>query len=1063
MLAYFTNQVYGIIIMNTQNQFTHQSATKALLITASAMLVLSSCQEEDFGYDIADVRQSVYARNFHDAFGDIDPNHNWSMAQAVKVNLLVPNATGYRVRILTEAPTNRESIVLYHGMMTSEQLSVNVDVIRGTRNLYVELKSELGTYLVDGYYNINNEGIVEVNKMAGTRAEGSAPACSVYTTTLTRWSRTWSETATTGSKYQWDYGFVNRADHLASGNNVIPTGWIIGHNGSERPSGSSQDSGTRAISISNSQAIINGTAVATPSCIVFQSTKDNKAYAKYGYVDGQSIHSDGNYTTTIHVPLAYYNDNENNFTLTVQKKSGSSWTTVKEENRTITQKYSGNSDITFQDVVIDIFTPKGEAADYGIIIRFNTDNTSTRYSVCAGCCIETPSWIRQPYTENINGYITYRDVRGGGVNLWSQNLTLRDCGTFRNNASNTTFLYRSFDVEQMTAADKAEGIMGPFYIINGENGAAIPEGTEKIKYRDQFPLYGLYKSTFNGQWKGSPFREGDNHIDPFFTDGSFHQASDFEMQKDAQITTLGAIHSAEVNYDGSVSIKLVGIGTGWGNDVGYFYYPKSEESTLMRSLPNGEKALDFNRIPKVIIRKNMQDAISNADQPWKFIEGATEMQHYGLGATQFSRYVDGCMALNMTSDEFANLIASGEFKRYESNEYRVKEFIDYFNQSGKEGQKALAKEATFDAPIYKLPYYGWSETDGKYLPTGTATYEWPKDMVIGFFGIRTDGNVAAELSRIYTSSASVQRNYFNDLPRGSAFSYKGKNYIGLEDEWDYDNNDFLFEIMGVQSVDPDITPEDDIVDTKTTQDWLIACEDLGGVWDYDFNDLVWAVTKEVNTTTTIKYDGTSTEVGTTDIYFTPLAAGGTLDARVEYNTSIALGPGEDGWVDNAWISLGEIHQMVTRNPEAPTNVQVNVDPKDTWGITKDRIGQRIKLGTTIPTNDQAITIESILSHFRIRVKHNDGEYVVANVKDSRPEGSDHNHEHGGSLNYGNGKSHAPQFILLPKGWAWPAEAVCITDVYGLQNWFQNKNDTGWLDAWKKSNNGKSGKYIISPI
>ena len=1021
--------------MKRLNQVIRKSAFKVLSLIASLPIILTSCQDEDFGYDVADVRQSVYARNFEEQFGAIDPNHNWSMAQSVKVNLLVPNAAGYRLRILTEAPTNRESIVLYQGQMQDDDLSVNVDVVRGTRNLYVEVKSELGTYLVDGYYNINKEGIVAVNKMTGTRADAVAPSCNIYQTTLTRWRREWFDEKMTGD-YRWDKGFVSYEDHLTSS---TVSGWDLDGNN------------TKSIDLTSSHASIYGVQKELKKCILFKNNNSSKTVTYNGGIKFLVSNA------SIHVPLAVYSGNPDaKFTIVLVDEQGAEIASKKDIS--VANQYTTGNSISFLDVTLNAYNLNADKT-YKLKVTLNGNNQ--HMAVCGGFYVET-GWSYYTYQEEVtNGQIRYTDVRGGGVNI-SQSQTYNGNTTYRNNYSNTHYNYRTYDVTKMTGRGEGLGFIGTFYIIGDGSGTSVLAGTEKIKYRDQFPLYGLYKSTVNGAWKGSPFREGDNHIDPFFSDGS-HTATDFEMQKDAQLTTLGAIHSADVNYDGSVSIKLVGIGTGMHNDVGYFYYPKSEESSLMRTMPNGETALDFNKIPKVIIRKEMQSAISTADQPQRFVEGDATMANYGLNAIQFSRYVDGCTALSMTSSEFEELKNSGEFKRYTSNEYGVKTFIDYFNQSGKESQKALAKDASFEAPIYKLPYYGWKTTDGKYLPTGSATYEWPKDMVIGFFGIRTSNETAAELARIYTSSASVERNYFNDMPRGSAFSYKGKNYIGLEDEWDYDNNDFLFEVIGVQSVDPDITPEDDIVDTKTTQDWLIACEDLGGVWDYDFNDLIWAVTKEVNTTTTTKYDGTTTEVGTTDIYFTPLAAGGTLDARVEYNTSIALGPNQPGWDESAWISLGEIHQMVTRDTEAPTDIQVNVDPKDTWNITKDRIGLRIKLGSTIPTNDQAITIESILSHFRVRVKHNDGEYVVANVHESRPRGEDHNHEHGGSLNYGNDKSHAPQFILLPKGWAWPAEGVCITEVYGLNEWFKDQNETGWLDTWRDTNSGKTGAYIVSPI
>ena len=397
----------------------------------------------------------------------------------------------------------------------------------------------------------------------------------------------------------------------------------------------------------------------------------------------------------------------------------------------------------------------------------------------------------------------------------------------------------------------------------------------------------------------------------------------------------------------------------------------------------------------------------------------------------------------MNDDDFNSLKESGKFGRYNENKFELKDLVDGVKEAG---NAEKVKEATYEAPIYKLVNYGWSG-DNPTLPTGTPSYIWPKDYVIGFFGIRTSDEPACELARVYTSSAPVQRYYFNDLPRGSAFSYKGKNYIGLEDELDYDNNDILFEVQGVQSINPDITPDDDIVETKNVQNWIVACEDLGGSFDYDFNDLVWAVSKEVNKTTTISgHDGSVTEMGTTDIYFTPLAAGGTLEAIVEYNTSMDLNPDPN---DNNWIQLGEIHKLVSRNANADTSIPLNVDPAYAH-ITTNDIGERIKLGSTIPMASDDISVESVLSHFRIRVKGENGEYVVTPFTKTEHSNQDR-------------ASKTPQFILLPEGWSWPAENVCISNVYNsITDWVQDKDNVKWYWNWMDHRNNVNN-FIYNPL
>ncbi len=50
------------------------------LFTAASSLVLSSCQDEDYGYETDTIRASVYSRNFQKMYGEIDPDQTWDFS-----------------------------------------------------------------------------------------------------------------------------------------------------------------------------------------------------------------------------------------------------------------------------------------------------------------------------------------------------------------------------------------------------------------------------------------------------------------------------------------------------------------------------------------------------------------------------------------------------------------------------------------------------------------------------------------------------------------------------------------------------------------------------------------------------------------------------------------------------------------------------------------------------------------------------------------------------------------------------------------------------------------------
>ena len=350
----------------------------------------------------------------------------------------------------------------------------------------------------------------------------------------------------------------------------------------------------------------------------------------------------------------------------------------------------------------------------------------------------------------------------------------------------------------------------------------------------------------------------------------------------------------------------------------------------------------------------------------------------------------------------------------------------------------------------RLVYFGedGKGTDGN----GTGTFDFPKDVHIGFFIMKkyADGdnwsglNGATSLESWSYSTASLNKQYFNneagpsstlqqfwgyryargeytDLdsstnPFGTPgvdgrvkaikWMYNGRILVGFgDDSGDEDLNDFVF--WYDSEVDPDEEPEINITTEDLETSWLFACEDLGGTYDYDFNDVVWEVAQKYEET---KENGVVTGTTYGDIEIRLLAAGGTLPVELIYD-------GE---------SLGEVHQAFGQ-AEAEIYTQVN--------ISAGKAGVAAKLLKIISTTSQ-IDINTLRQKFTLKVKDTTGEFHYVNAV-----GFDAN-EHEGTA--------TPQMILLPATWEWPIEEKCIKEAYPAFAAWATNSATNWLNV-KTSN------------
>lgn len=137
----------------------------------------------------------------------------------------------------------------------------------------------------------------------------------------------------------------------------------------------------------------------------------------------------------------------------------------------------------------------------------------------------------------------------------------------------------------------------------------------------------------------------------------------------------------------------------------------------------------------------------------------------------------------------------------------------------------------------------------------------PKFTNFGFFSERMS------LHDVYYSQSKLNP---CGLPHAATFQANGCTYLGIEDACNKksDLNDLVLYM----------TPCPLIVDDDPIK-WIIACEDMGNVGDYDFNDVVFEV---------------SYISGENKLTMTPLAGGGNLMSTVFYNG----------------VEIGEIHELL---------------------------------------------------------------------------------------------------------------------------------------------------------
>lgn len=347
---------------------------------------------------------------------------------------------------------------------------------------------------------------------------------------------------------------------------------------------------------------------------------------------------------------------------------------------------------------------------------------------------------------------------------------------------------------------------------------------------------------------------------------------------------------------------------------------------------------------------------------------------------------------------------------------------------------------------YRLVYYQNVDSDGKPI---NPTYNFPAGKKVAFF-MKTLSTSYPMKQADYTTAEGNGWNikfsdhnlnaYYNFLYSGSlpgeegqgdweAVTYtmstktevndNGINKIittktvvtGFEDGTDKDLNDILFFVEGVEI-------EDNLIEEKAkNQAWTIACEDLGGSFDWDFNDMVFTVSFV-----------SSNVAGKATI--TPMASGGTLPVYLYYNDTKLGGK--------------EFHQLVKSG--APSNATINASSRGTAGASFEiDIPANYSIAYTRGDDGQGVTN---MGGFNLRVVQKEGaSELEASTLITAPQ-----------------SGATPQMILIPDtDWAWPTEWTDIRRAYPSFAQFVSDPSVKWWETLivdETVGKGKSSSTVI---
>lgn len=237
----------------------------------------------------------------------------------------------------------------------------------------------------------------------------------------------------------------------------------------------------------------------------------------------------------------------------------------------------------------------------------------------------------------------------------------------------------------------------------------------------------------------------------------------------------------------------------------------------------------------------------------------------------------------------------------------------------------------------------------------------------------------------------------------ATFEYQGGLYLAFED-WNYGSEGHDCDFNDVVFVMPETTKKPIVIDKDTkdvSMSYIVACEDLGGTFDWDFNDVVYAI-EHVS--------------GQQKAKLKLLAAGGTLPVKISYDGKEIRFNGKNGLCE-------DLHEAFGVDQKTPVNV---------GGYSASPVySEEFEVGA------DAFSMSTHASAFKIHVKYSETLEVAQIGVPDRSKGQE------------------PQaFLVADPNWQWPNEKVSITSMYDqFIEWVANLN-TNWCGSvWGDEGNG----------
>lgn len=493
------------------------------------------------------------------------------------------------------------------------------------------------------------------------------------------------------------------------------------------------------------------------------------------------------------------------------------------------------------------------------------------------------------------------------------------------------------------------------------------------------------------------------------------------------------------------------------NSFGYFYYTDAEANDIATLLKKPKFLIMYNACPgsNILLQET-------EDGEWKQDSDLTTAEISDGTGDQPADNEGKDMGADESLPEEGSIVDGWDTRKWKHS-MRYSSFVERAEKGEYDDDEKYAPH--FRSANYRLVYYSPSQFDsnGKLKDGSVGTYQFPAGTHIAFFVIQSgqylldkDGNPVNPQNKIdhrriafsipamngmigntinagHSHNGSTSPSTMNsgtgtaeDWTAFVTYRWNGQLMMGVEDYYaesengvnggDHDMNDMLFRVNG-EFNDPE--PEPEMNEEKPAEmSWIIACEDLGGTYDFDFNDVVFGVTHVA---------------GSDEARVTALASGGTLPVYLwsqyqqktgepaEVNGGYILTPtNTNGGEFHSWWGTDRPHHTIinaTGWTGAGRSVRISV-PKDFSLAAEDSHGK--------PTDGS-------MGGFKVMVHGTDG---INEINAPDPEGDV-----------------APQMFLVPETWKWPTERQHITGAY--------LKFLKWEDGWWKTPDGSAKGNVIN--